>query len=178
MTGSAPHHTSPQRSQGFSLVELLVAAVLMLVASMGGTVLFNQATQQANAIRRTLEQQFAISADLASIIDRNDRYTCSSGTCMEPVNPSPSDDPPNQNGYVPSNPQTMQAICQQGLADALVTSIGTTATAIGPGVMRTASFPDNTQTSVPPHRYTVTWKSGDRVLRQVQLIPTVAGWCP
>ncbi len=37
------------------------------------------------------------------------------------------------------------------------------------------------QQSIPPHRYRVDWRadSGNgRLLRQVQLIPTVAAWCP
>jgi len=50
------HRALPQRNSGFSLVELLVAAVLMAISSMGGTYLFNQATRQARAISQTLEQ--------------------------------------------------------------------------------------------------------------------------
>ena len=53
---SQSHRALPQRNSGFSLVELLVAAVLMAISSMGGTYLFNQATRQARAISQTLEQ--------------------------------------------------------------------------------------------------------------------------
>ena len=66
------HRALAQRNSGFSLVELLVAAVVMAISSMGGTYLFNQ----ARAISQTLEQQFAISNELAVIRDHNDRYSC------------------------------------------------------------------------------------------------------
>ena len=65
-----------QLNSGFSLMELVVAVVLIAISSIGGTYLFNQATRQAKAISQTLEQQFAISNELAVIRDHNDRYTC------------------------------------------------------------------------------------------------------
>jgi prepilin-type N-terminal cleavage/methylation domain-containing protein len=94
------HRALPPRNSGFSLVELLVAAVLMAISSMGGTYLFNQATRQARAISQTLEQQFAISNELAVIRDHNDRYSCATIPCSVQT----GGNPPNQNQYVPANP--------------------------------------------------------------------------
>ena len=122
------HQAQPQRNSGFSLVELLVAAVVMAIASMGGTYLFNQATSQARAISQTLEQQFAISNELAVIRDHNDRYTCATIPCSVQT----GGNPPNQNQYVPANPDdpahtpTFRQLCAVGLADNLISDINST----------------------------------------------------
>ena len=171
----------PPPHAAFSLVELLVAAVLLMISSIGGSVLFNQATRQANAIRETLTQQFSISNDLATVLDLNDRYSCATGTCSANLN----GDPPDQDSYAPDDPDdsthspTFRQLCTAGLANALVTQINSTAVAAGPNVSRVASLdPAGSTSSTPPHRYRVRWTSDGRTLRQVQLIPTVAAWCP
>lgn len=173
----------PAASAGFSLVELLVAAMLMMISTIGGTWLFNSATGQANAIRLALQQQFAISNDLATVLEINDRYSCASGTCTAVL----EGNPPNQDGYVPVNVNgtvdpAFTALCTAGLSNALVSQINSTASAalISQGISRTASLEPNGTSSSPPHRYRVRWTADDggRTLRQVQLTPTVAGWCP
>ena len=178
------HQAQPQRNSGFSLVELLVAAVVMAIASMGGTYLFNQATSQARAISQTLEQQFAISNELAVIRDHNDRYTCATIPCSVQT----GGNPPNQNQYVPANPDdpahtpTFHELCTLGLADNLIRHINSTPKLTGSEITRLASADlssTGTPSSTTPHRYLVRWSSTDgRVLLQVQLIPTVAAWCP
>jgi hypothetical protein len=98
-------------------------------------------------------------------------------------------DPPNQNNYAPADPDdtthtpNFRQLCQSGLADGLIAHINTQAPKLtDSGVIRQAST-DLTSTaspvSTPPHRYLVRWSTTNgRVLRQVQLIPTVAAWCP
>lgn len=170
------------------MVELLVAALIMAFSSMGGTLLFGQATRQASAIRASLQQQFLISNELAVIRDHNDRYSCASGSCSVDL----IGDPPNQGEYIPPNAPnalapytTFLGLCQSGLANALISHINTAAPTLTTGeVTRLASLdpasldPDATSQSGPPHRYLVTWTAGGRQVRQVQLIPTVAAWCP
>lgn len=173
-----------QLNSGFSLMELVVAVVLIAISSIGGTYLFNQATRQAKAISQTLEQQFAISNELAVIRDHNDRYTCATIPCSVQT----GGNPPNQNQYVPANPDdpantpTFHELCTLGLADNLISHINSTPKLTGSEITRLASA-DLSSTGSPssttPHRYLVRWSSTDgRVLRQVQLIPTVAAWCP
>ena len=180
-----PWPTQPTQASGFSLVELLVAALIMAISSMGGTLLFGQATRQANAIRQTLQRQFEIGNDLAVIRDHNDRYSCASGTCSVAL----SGDPPNQEQYVPADYAAFNDLCAKGLANGLITHINATAIPARLNtvfqVTRTAALDptsvddDDPTLSAPPHRYLVTWRSADnRVIRQVQLIPTVAAWCP
>ena len=179
-----------QLNSGFSLMELVVAAVLMAISSMGGTYLFNQATRQARAISQTLEQQFAISNELAVIRDHNDRYSCATIPCSVQT----GGNPPNQNQYVPANPDdpahtpTFRQLCASGLSNDLITHINSSAVPQltgGNDVSRNASLDpassavvNVTNKSVRPHRYLVPWSAGGRQVRQVQLIPTVAAWCP
>ena len=173
-----------QLNSGFSLMELVVAVVLIAISSIGGTYLFNQATRQAKAISHTLKQQFAISNELAVIRDHNDRYSCATIPCSVQT----GGNPPNQNQYVPANPDdpahtpTFRQLCALGLADNLISHINSTPKLTGSEITRLASA-DLSSTGSPssttPHRYLVRWSSTDgRVLRQVQLIPTVAAWCP
>jgi prepilin-type N-terminal cleavage/methylation domain-containing protein len=176
-----PRHLPPASSAGFSLVEMMVAAVLMLISSIGGTMLFNTATSQAQAIRTTLQQQVSIANDLAIVHALNDRYSCAEGSCSAVLGGAP----PNQNQYAPANPDdpshnpSFRQHCTAGLADGLVAQINGTTSVAGPDVVRSASLEPALTTSTPPHRYRVRWSRGDgHLLRQVQLIPTVAGWCP
>jgi prepilin-type N-terminal cleavage/methylation domain-containing protein len=173
-----------QLNSGFSLMELVVAVVLIAISSIGGTYLFNQATRQAKAISQTLEQQFAISNELAVIRDHNDRYTCATIPCSVQT----GGNPPNQNQYVPANPDdpahtpTFRQLCAVGLADNLISDINSTPKLTSSEITRLASTDlssTGSPSSTPPQRYLVRWSSTDgRVLLQVQLMPTVAAWCP
>ena len=173
-----------QLNSGFSLMELVVAVVLIAISSIGGTYLFNQATRQAKAISQTLKQQFAISNELAVIRDHNDRYTCATIPCSVQT----GGNPPNQNQYVPANPDdpahtpTFRQLCAVGLADNLISDINSTPKLTGSEITRLASTDlssTGSPSSTPPQRYLVRWSRTDgRVLRQVQLMPTVAAWCP
>jgi prepilin-type N-terminal cleavage/methylation domain-containing protein len=170
-----------RNSRGFSLVELLVAAVVMVLSSIGGGALFNSATRQVNTIHQSLTQQFSISNDLATVLELNDRYSCASGTCSASL----GGDPPDQSSYVPDDPDdpahspTFRQLCGAGLANGLVNQVNATAVVAGPNVTRVASLePAGSTSSATPHRYRVRWSSNGRTLRQVELIPTVAAWCP
>lgn len=186
--------STPDQARGFSLVELLVAALIMAFSSMGGTLLFGEASRQASSIRDSLQQQFLISNELAVIRDHNDRYTCASGSCTVKLD----GDPPNQEQYIPKNdpnaPTPYKAflgLCDSGLVSDLITHINTPISQlVDPKVVKREAILDPASTievvegttkttkSVAPHRYLVTWSAGGRQVRQVQLIPTVAAWCP
>ncbi|MFM7314638.1 MAG: PilW family protein [Cyanobium sp.] len=201
---------------GFTLVELLIAAVVMLLSTIGGATMFNHSTRQGVEINRRLRQQFAISNDLAAIHEMNERYKCNviADGCQA-VRESPVGgqlpSPPNQNQYVPDDgpedpsggkdqpvtgidriltpvDKSFRQLCAQGLLYRLLPELS----ALNPdhdlvdvGVTRTVSLdpassaPGAATDSIPPHRYRVDWKDRDgTLLRQVQLVPTVAAWCP
>lgn len=194
-------------STGFTLVEVLMAAVVMLLSSIGGTALFNQATRQAGDIQMRVQQQFAVSRDLASVLESNERYAChsfaTSQSCSDSLNVAAATPPPDQDHYAPADidapepedpddpdpPATFRGVCASGLLTDLLSFLQvdneahTSATLAGTGVTRDVDLDPASKgadgLSIPPHRYIVTWKDGQsRVLRQVQLSPTVAAWCP
>lgn len=170
---------------GFTLVEILIAAVVMMVSTIGSAVLFNQSTRQGLNSNLRLQEQLAISRDLATILDRNERYNCDTSTCgLSPTLP-------DQDGYAPADIGSDQdggfrARCDRGLLNELLARDIGTQTLPGTSVQRTvhlldAIASDSGQESLPPHRYRVDWRADSgsgRLLRQVTLMPTVAAWCP
>lgn len=176
---------APRPRPGFTLVEILIAAVVMVFSTIGSAVLFNQATRQGISSNRHLGEQLAISRDLAALLDLNERYNCGESGCG--VNSAL----PDQDEYAPAEIGSAQgsdfrALCNQGLLNDLFASHIGTQTLPGTTVQRTVHLLDAVevtggQQSISPHRYRVDWRadSGNgRLLRQVQLIPTVAAWCP
>lgn len=170
---------STQHTGGFSLVEMMIAAVLMVIATIGTVAMFNYGISQNSSSRGKQEEQSAISEDLAELQVMNDRYTCSNDNSC-----AVSSNDPGENGYHPagtSPSSSFNAACLNGtLLDNLITAITTTATPRAfsqLGISRTASKTVNSDGRY--NRYTITWsKTGGTRLRQITLVPTVAGWCP
>lgn len=174
----ARRRRTTQQAGGFSLVEMMMAAVLMVIATIGTVGMFNYGISQNSSSRGKQEEQSAISEDVADIQRINDRYTCSNQTCTV----ASSD--PGENGYYPtgSSPSSpFNTACLDGtLLDNLIATITTTATPTAfsnLGITRSVSA--NISSDGRYNRYTVTWRTtaGTR-LRQITLVPTVAGWCP
>lgn len=197
----------PGPRPGFTLVEILVAAVVMVLSTIGSTVLFNQSTRQRLSGDQRLQEQLAISRDLAAILEVNERYNCDPthgcAAALSAVMPDqPLAAPPDQDAYAPANVDALlpggrsfRDLCDSGLLTNLFTALEAagdldrnastgTSTLVGTRVQRTVSLQDATgagtgRQSLAPHRYRVDWRDGEgRLLRQVQLIPTVAAWCP
>ncbi len=158
---------------------MMIAAVLMVIVTIGTVAMFNYGISQNSSSRGKQEEQSAISEDLADIQVMNDRYTCrNENSCAV----SSSD--PGENGYHPSGTSpssSFNAACLNGtLLDNLITAITSSATPSAfsrLGISRTASMTVNSEGRY--NRYTITWSnSGGARLRQITLVPTVAGWCP
>ena len=168
----------PAAADGFSLVEVMLAAALMVIVAVGTTVLFTLSNSQTLQSRARQGEQAAISDDLATIQRLNDRYSCASGSCAIAA----SD--PGENDYYPdtaADRATVDAQCNSGaLIDNLITAIKSAATPASFGNLGIRRRPASASSDDPAtNRYTVTWSSSDgRQLRQVTLVPTMAGWCP
>ena len=167
-----------QRS-GFTLVEVMIAAVLMVIAAIGSMAMFNYGISQNNNSRDKQEQQTAISEDLATIQVLNDRYSCS-----DPEACAIESSDPGEDGYYAAGPAPSTVFndaCLDGsLLDNLITTLESTPTPnafSSLGISRmVARAPDPDARYL---RYTVTWRGSDGArLRQINLVPTVAGWCP
>jgi type II secretory pathway pseudopilin PulG len=164
---------------GYSLVELLVSALLFAIIGTGSVTLFSLTVRQQTRTEGLQAEQFAISIDEANLQRMNDRFTCQSGTCVIKTGTAP-----NQNEYYPlvgsAAEATFLALCSPtssgapALADPLVALINAV-----PPISRQAVREAETVAQPFAHRYTITWRSrDDTILRQNTLVPTTAGWCP
>ncbi|MEB3275883.1 MAG: type II secretion system protein [Cyanobacteriota bacterium] len=198
-TGHRPYHlrTGAWASAGFSLVEVLVAAMLLAIGAAIALGLFTAANQLFRRGQTTDRDQIAISSDLAEIQRRNRRLVCTSGSCDLFTNTAAD---PKENQYTPVHPglfsgpsfdtftnqQTIfQARCTQpaGAASGLISDFKTkaldTLPAMTNGISRSVDI-TSPATETPPtrHAYVVTYTKNGQVLRRLRLVPTVAGWCP
>jgi Tfp pilus assembly protein PilV len=178
MKGASARRSTPTTA-GFSLIEMMIAALLMVIATIGTVAMFNYGIRQNSSSRGKQEEQSAISEDLAELQMMNDRYTCRDEQACAVSNNDPGEDYYHPAGTSPSS--SFNAACLNGtLLDNLITAITTTATPNAfsrLGISRTANKSVNSEGRY--NRYTVTWtKSGGTRLRQITLVPTVAGWCP
>jgi len=177
-THHSPSHLS-RSDRGFSLVEMMIAAVLMVIATIGTVAMFNYGISQNSSSRGKQEEQSAISEDLAEIQVINDRYTCTDELNCTVSGMDPGEDAYHPTGTSPSS--QFNAACLDGtLIDQLITTIRDTTMPSafnGLGISRSVNKSINSDGRY--NRYTVTWSnSGGTRLRQITLVPTVAGWCP
>jgi len=173
-------------SAGYSLVEIVIATLIFVIAGAGAVSLFTLVTRQAAMTQSQQEEQFATAIDEGAILRFNDRYSCASGVCT--VGTSTAS--PGENGYYPDQSaavNSFKALCNavtstdRSLVDDLVTqiqSLPVTTQMARLGVTRQVA--EEPELVAPlAHRYRVTWRSRDgEVLRQITLTPTAAGWCP
>lgn len=167
-------------SDGFSFAEALISSLLFALVGTGTVAMMTLTTRQAGRTRDMQEEQFAISADLASVQSRNDRYTCASGSCGFDL----SGDPPGENDYYPLPPAARSTYDQLCRSDQLVDPLvaGIRALPLSDQMLRLGigrQIAKETGGDAAAHRYTVSWLSRDgSLLRQMSLTPTAASWCP
>jgi len=190
----------PRRSRGaagFSLVELMVSSVLLVLALTGTSVLFVESNRSSAAAETRYRQQALVDTDLARVRRLNDRYTCSTGTCTSLGSvelskndffPPPTSTAANGNS---SAGQLFEALCNStSLITQLVADIGATpSTLTAAGITYSIDAANQGQQTVTEfgtnvvrnlHRYTITYtNSGSgELLRRVTLVPTTVAWCP
>ncbi len=192
-----PPHRRSRGAGGFSLVELMVASVLLVVALTGTSVLFVESNRSSAAAETRYRQQALVDTDLARVRRLNDRYTCSSGSCTSLGSlelgkndffPPPTSTAANGNS---SAGQLFEALCNStGLITQLVTDIGTPPAALTTaGVSYSVDSANQGQQTVSEfgtnvvrnlHRYTITYTNSisGELLRRVTLVPTTVAWCP
>jgi type II secretory pathway pseudopilin PulG len=193
------HHliTRTVDSTGFTLVELLISSVLLVLALTGTSFLFMESNRSSAATSTRYNQQALVDTDLARVRRLNDRYTCSSGTCTSlgtvelgknDFFPTPTS--PDLNGNSAAG-NAFEALCNStGLITQLVNEIGTppaSLTAAGityaidtsnQGQQTVSEFGTNVIRNL--HRYTITYTdvSSGESLRRITLVPTTVSWCP
>lgn len=184
---------------GFSLVEVLISSVILLVTLVGAVTISVTSSMDSYRTGLRYKKEAAIDADLAQIQRLNERYTCISGTCLIQTG---STDPMGKDDYFP-NPVASSLRPDDdhdGVADAaevplknfqnrcrylnsldLVTPLKALIEATLPvpdGLQRTIAVDATTQAGA--HRYTVTYvdPTSNEVMRQMTLVPSAVAWCP
>ncbi len=182
---------------GFTLVELLISSVLLVVALTGTSVLFMESNRSSAAASSRYNQQALVDTDLARVRRLNDRYTCVSGTCT-----SLGTVELGKNDFFPTPTSTaldgnsaagdaFEALCNStSLISPLVREIGATPAVLTAAGITYAIDTDNQgQQTISEfginvvrnlHRYTITYSDGSsgELLRRVTLVPTTVSWCP
>lgn len=177
---------------GFTLVEVLIASLILSIATLGTIALISTSRRQVMRSGEINEINALIEADLTSVRTANDRLICNDGTCRL------SETTPTKTDYFPSvgNPGSLTTSEKSNIRFlerrcAYLSSSGTFDKSEGlawqlrsllpdaaPQIKRTISDAAIDSTG---HRYTVTYTrtGGDStILRQVTLVPTTIAWCP
>ena len=188
-----PQRQLPWRERGASLIELVIASVVLLLVAAGVVPLYSRATQDYRTARKSLDQQNSLDADFAEIRRLGERFSwCSgsgsisvsvSGTCTDATVGSSA-------YYVPrrSDPTTriktiqfaeFETACSTATAtiDRLTTNLVSAINAVAApaGLARTVSLDDG-----PAHRLRIQYRqtSDNSLVSTLIYTPPVATWCP
>jgi prepilin-type N-terminal cleavage/methylation domain-containing protein len=185
------HGHGQHRDAGFSLIEVIVAALILSIVSFGTLRLISTSSQQLTRSGDISQLNALIEADLTAVRTANDRLVCNNGSCVI------SGTDPTKTGYFPTvaNPTPGGTTAAElininfferrcgyrttagtfSLDEGLATALSGLLPAADARLVRTIT----PQTS--GHRYVVryTRTGGDNtILRQVTLVPATVAWCP
>jgi type II secretory pathway pseudopilin PulG len=186
----ASHRKQPV--SGFSLVEILVATVILLAATAGITSAINFSNRSTLLTEASSRDSAAIDTNISEILGLAERFTCCSGTCTSDAAAIAAAGAKctgvfgDANYYFTGSNLADQTDlsnfltrCQAAsTASDLVTPLISQITASVPapnGIARTiAPDPD-----LPASTHTIrVIYTGNNINRVVKVVPTVAVWCP
>lgn len=194
-----PNQLSPTTPgvEGFTIIELLIAGVLtaLVVGGTATTLIIANRTSSRGGLQTKLET--LIDQDLAAIRDLNDRFTCCPGSCTANAatiatavasGSCSTSTAGNQNYYAPNQPLGTATTATQSFRTACIdATIATSLASEFPAVPAAPSGTTLTRSTVTQvdaaaHRlqwtYTATVNGSTAITRVVNLVPTVAAWCP
>ncbi|KEF41342.1 MAG: hypothetical protein ER33_11885 [Cyanobium sp. CACIAM 14] len=171
---------------GFTLVEILVGAVLLAIVGSLTALVFSVSNRSTVSSTAIANANAAIDTDVSRIKEVAERFTCCSGTCTADATAiatavaagTCAGSVGDSTYYFPQNPDTnttatanFTSACASGLTTNLISQIP--AASLPAGISR-AVQDDGDATA---RRIRITYTGGG-VNRVVKIVPTVASWCP
>jgi prepilin-type N-terminal cleavage/methylation domain-containing protein len=174
---------------GFTLLEVLVAVLILSIVTIGTVGVITSSSRQVNRSGQINELNALIEADLAAVRTANDRLVCINGSCAI------SGTDPSRTGYFPAvaspsapttaeydNIRFFKRRCGYRATDGTFNvNEGFAAALAGLLPAADARLQRTIVPEVAGHRYRVryTRTGGDAtILRQVVLVPATVAWCP
>lgn len=173
---------SAHGSAGFTLVEVILAIVILVVTGEGALLLFNAGLRQLTQSSTINEINALVEADAAMVRTANDRLVCATGACRIASADLSKD------AYFPLANPADPAFSQANLDFFASLCDGTNTTTSFPGelnrrlpaadgrIVREIRVADEE----PGHRYSVIYSDAatGRVIRTLTLVPATVAWCP
>ena len=175
------HRYDPQRENchhGFTLVELLISAAILAVAASMAGVLVTVSNRSIVASGQLSNASSAIESNIASIRALSESYTCCAGTCTTSPTASTScigvqGDSSYYFPQVAANVTAFGTLCTNGnLTNALMTAID------GLGQPANVTRAAAVKEDAVAHRLRITFSDANGISKVVEIVPTVAAWCP
>lgn len=192
-----PQRQRPWRERGASLIELVIASVVLLLVAAGVVPLYSRATQDYRTARSSLDQQNSLDADFAEIRRLGERFSWCSGSgsttvnvnSVSPSGPCTDATVGSSNYYIPKRSDasgirtsqfaSFETACNgaTSASDPLTTALVTAINAIAApaGLSRTVSLDDGLA-----HRLRIQYRqtSDNSLVSTLIYTPPVAIWCP
>lgn len=182
------------RADGFTLIEVMIASIVVLVAAVGAaTALMSSNKIALNSSSRS-QVESAIDQDVANLKDAAYDYTYCSGSYTFSGATCNSVGPGQEDYYFPNSvtqlawADTFTAACNAGtLSNALITainggasSLALSSVATNLGITRDSAVLDNTAgaSGEKSHDIRITYNYKGVVVRRVLVSPAAAAWCP
>lgn len=169
----------PSWAAGFTLIEVILAIVILVVAGEGALLLFNAGLRQLTQSSLINEVNALVEADAAMLRTANDRLVCTTGTCRIATEDLDSSD------YFPLSNPAAQNFSQANLDFFAALCDGSSATSFSQQLDGLLPAADNRiereiQAEEPGHRYAVIYRDAatNRVIRTISLVPATVAWCP
>lgn len=187
-------------SEGFSVIESVVTAIILVIVVSGSAVLMNSVNRSSTRSDSLAALESAIDSDLAAIRNLSTRFTCCSGVCTvaapttfgTSTSACATNDPRDDRYYFPQRddttttanlpnttsarePDAVGQLCANNAVFMAPLETAVDALPIPAGTTRATTIRPNRILEV---RYTNITETPNRVVRVANILPPMANWCP
>ncbi len=190
-----PPPPPPLASHGFSLVEVIIATVLLAIVVGGTATILMSANRSSQRSGLLAETSAAIDTNIAMILKRAEEFTCCSGVCTADAatiaaagakcTGSYGDanyyfpDPDNATDLGNFLSRCKPTSATDGLVGPLIDSItgGTNPIPAPAGITRVIAADPDDGSDYSNHRILITY-TGAGMTRAIKVTPSIGAWCP